>query len=230
MHMAKKYYDENGNEVKRSGCGGCLKWVLIILIIIIALVLIFGGGEDSTSPENNTAQETEIEQVESSQESVDTSSVEEQPIENNESIESTFEEIESNEVESEETVEEQAEVTENPNADEQITNEIDNNAEYQRILNEYTIILQQEAPRLADEYNQEYPRNENGLEGLAELSNEKIGELAEISNEGVSEMADVHFNSGSGEYEEYEEWSGRLMDVYMEEAEVITNAYMESAM
>lgn len=57
--------------------------------------------------------------------------------------------------------------------------------QYQAILDEYTQKIKEAAPKLVDEYNAEYPNNQNGVEGLAELSNDKISELAEISNEGI---------------------------------------------
>ena len=43
------------------------------------------------------------------------------------------------------------------------------------------------------------------------------------------EMADFMYKKGSGKYSDYEEWSGKLMDVYMDESQKITDAYMESA-
>lgn len=101
--------------------------------------------------------------------------------------------------------------------------------QYQAILDEYTQKIKEAAPKLVDEYNAEYPNNQNGVEGLAELSNDKISELAEISNEGIQEMANVHLTSGSGKYEDYEDWATKLTDVYMEQAELITDAYMTSA-
>lgn len=101
--------------------------------------------------------------------------------------------------------------------------------QYQMILDEYTLKIQESASKLVEEYNAEYPNNQEGLEGLAELSNEKISKLAEISNEGIGKMAEVHFSKGSGKYEDYEEWAGKLMDVYMQEGEQITDAYMISA-
>lgn len=101
--------------------------------------------------------------------------------------------------------------------------------QYQAILDEYTVLMQEAALRLTEEYNAEYPSNTGGLEGLAQLSNDKIGELAKISNDGVGEMANVYFKSGSGVYEEYEVWAGKLMDIYMTEATLITDAYMLSA-
>ena len=101
--------------------------------------------------------------------------------------------------------------------------------QYQVILDDYTLKIKEATPMLVEEYNSEYPNNEEGLEGLANLSNQKIGKLAEISNEGIGKMAEVHFSKGSGKYEDYEEWAGKLMDVYMQEGEQITDAYMNSA-
>lgn len=101
--------------------------------------------------------------------------------------------------------------------------------QYQAILDDYTQKIKEAAPKLVDEYNAEYPNNQNGVEGLAELSNDKISALAEISNEGIQEMAGVHLTSGTGKYEDYEEWATKLTDVYMEQAELITDAYMTSA-
>lgn len=100
---------------------------------------------------------------------------------------------------------------------------------YQAVLDDYTQKIKEAAPKLVQEYNSEYPNNQNGLEGLAELSNEKISELAEISNDGIGEMAEIYFNNGSGDYEVYEDWASKLTDVYMDEAGAITDAYMTSA-
>ena len=61
------------------------------------------------------------------------------------------------------------------------------------------------------------------------FSSEKIGKLAEITTEGTSEMASFMMFHGSGDYDEYEEWAGELYDVYEEEAEKITSAYLDSA-
>ncbi len=101
---------------------------------------------------------------------------------------------------------------------------------YQSVLDEYSKKIVDAVPGLVEEYNQEAATNTAGLEGLAELSNNKIMKLAEISNEGIEEMAELMYTTGSGKYEEYEEWAGKLMDVYTEEATKITDAYMKSAM
>lgn len=47
-----------------------------------------------------------------------------------------------------------------------------------------------------------------------------ISELAEIANEGVSKMAEYMWSAKGvdGQYATYEEWAGKLMDVYMSEA------------
>ena len=43
-------------------------------------------------------------------------------------------------------------------------------------------------------------------------------------------MAALLLTTGSGRYEEYEEWALKLTDVYTKEAEKITDAYMKAAM
>ena len=42
-------------------------------------------------------------------------------------------------------------------------------------------------------------------------------------------MANVYYKSGTGKYSEYEEWSGKLMDIYQDEGKKITDAYLDSA-
>ena len=101
---------------------------------------------------------------------------------------------------------------------------------YQSILDEYSEKLKAATPGLIEEYKAEAANNTSGLEGLAQLSNEKIEELAAIANDGVAEMAKVMYKTGSGSYDEYEEWASKLYDVYMDEASKITDAYMDSAM
>ena len=100
---------------------------------------------------------------------------------------------------------------------------------YEDIYNDYKQRIIDATPGLVEEYKEEAASNTEGLEGLATICNDKISALAEISNDGISEMADFMYKKGSGKYSDYEEWSGKLMDVYMEESQKITDAYMESA-
>lgn len=51
---------------------------------------------------------------------------------------------------------------------------------YQRILDEYTIKLQKATPGVIEDYKEEAKENNDGLEGLAELSNAKVEILAEM--------------------------------------------------
>ena len=100
---------------------------------------------------------------------------------------------------------------------------------YEDILNEYSKKLREATPKLIEEYNEEAKNNQDGLMGLATISNEKVSELAEISVEGIQEMAELHLKKGSGSYDEYSEWADKLNAVYMEEAAKIQDAYMKSA-
>ncbi len=101
---------------------------------------------------------------------------------------------------------------------------------YDDIYKEYKQKIIAATPALVEEYKREAASNSDGLEGLATICNNKVSELAEINNEGVSEMADFMLKNGSGNYSEYEDWAGKLMDVYMEEAQKIQDAYIDSAM
>lgn len=100
---------------------------------------------------------------------------------------------------------------------------------YQEVLDAYTVKLQEATPGLIEEYNAEATENTGGLEGLATICNEKVSALAEISMEGIQEMANIYLHVGDGTDNEYQEWSGKLQDVYLTEAAKIQEAYMESA-
>lgn len=100
---------------------------------------------------------------------------------------------------------------------------------YQEVLDAYTVKLQEATPGLIEEYNAEATENTGGLEGLATICNEKVSALAEISIEGIQEMANIYLHVGDGTDDEYQEWSGKLQDVYLTEAAKIQEAYMQSA-
>lgn len=99
---------------------------------------------------------------------------------------------------------------------------------YQEVLDAYTVKLQEATPGLIEEYNAEATENTGGLEGLATICNEKVSALAEISMEGIQEMANIYLHVGDGTDDEYQEWSGKLQDVYLTEAAKIQEAYMQS--
>src|SRR5699024_4898213 len=60
--MAKKYYDENGNEVKvKQKRGGCLKWLLygfIVMIVLGACGALLDDGEEEDVTEEQKPEET----------------------------------------------------------------------------------------------------------------------------------------------------------------------------
>ena len=62
---------------------------------------------------------------------------------------------------------------------------------------------------------------------LAEICNSKIEELAKICNDGIEEMAKLMYSNGDS-YSVYERWSGELMDNYLEIAQDLQNAYLDS--
>jgi hypothetical protein len=99
---------------------------------------------------------------------------------------------------------------------------------YQSIYDEYTQKLKDAAPALVKEYNDEATSKAGDINALAALSNEKITKLAEICNEGVEKMAALKLSNGDSD-DTYMEWAGKLQDVYTEQGQLITNAYMASA-
>lgn len=66
--MARKYYDEHGNEVKRRG--GCLKWIGIIFILLVAVGVggYFLTDNNSTEISNPISQLTQGDKEEASKE------------------------------------------------------------------------------------------------------------------------------------------------------------------
>ena len=100
---------------------------------------------------------------------------------------------------------------------------------YEDILNEYTQKLQTATPTLIDEFREEAESNQDGVTGLATLSNIKTSKLAEICTEGTQKMATLYYLKG-GEYSEYSEWAGKLTDVYMVEGLKIHDVYIELAL
>jgi hypothetical protein len=108
-----------------------------------------------------------------------------------------------------------------------------NEETYKALHDEYTKKLKEATPGLIDQFHAEAEHNEEGIEGLANISNAKIALLAEISSEGMTAMAQVMYSSGTSSdpesFIEYETWAGKLQTVYMEEVSKITDAYLSSA-
>lgn len=100
---------------------------------------------------------------------------------------------------------------------------------YESILEDYTAQLKEQAPVLVDEYKAEAKEKAGDIAALAELSNAKIAKLAETCDAGIGKMAELMQKNGD-EYSTYEEGSLKLMDVYTDQAQLITDAYMASAM
>lgn len=98
---------------------------------------------------------------------------------------------------------------------------------YEEIYLEYSSKLENETPKCIESFLVNAESNDDGLEGLAELANDEVLHIADISNEGIEKMAEYMLNHGSGKYNEYEEWSGKLMDVYQDYAAKIYDAYTD---
>ncbi len=97
---------------------------------------------------------------------------------------------------------------------------------YSEIYEDYKKKLQDATPTLIEEYKAEVANNTKGLEGRAEIANAKVQKLAEIETEGTQKMAEFMYSKGSGKYEEYSEWAGKLYEIYNEEGTEIYNVYL----
>lgn len=100
---------------------------------------------------------------------------------------------------------------------------------YESILADYSAQIEAEAPVLVEEYNTEAASLGSDVQAKAQLSNDKISELAKISTEGTEKMAELMMKKGD-DYSVYEDWANQLNDVYMAQSQLITDAYMASAM
>ncbi len=96
---------------------------------------------------------------------------------------------------------------------------------YEAIYNDYAEQIRNRTQSLLEEYRSESAGQT--LDKKAEICNKKVEVLATINNEGVEKMADhmLHGGDSGG----YSEWSGKLMDVYMEESQKIMTEYMDTA-
>lgn len=99
---------------------------------------------------------------------------------------------------------------------------------YEDIYNEYSKKLTDATPGLIDEYHAEAASNTNSVEGPADIANAKVEKLAQIETEGTEKMAQFMYTGGSGNYDEYQSWAGKLYDVYDAEGQKIYNEYMTS--
>lgn len=100
---------------------------------------------------------------------------------------------------------------------------------YEAIYNEYAQKLRDKTPELIKEFEAEAKTNTEGIAGLAEIYSAKLEVLAQIETDGVSEMADYMLRHGSGKYEEYSEWAGKLYAVYEEEGLKLNDYYYDLA-
>ncbi|WP_419155193.1 hypothetical protein [Weissella minor] len=103
---------------------------------------------------------------------------------------------------------------------------------YESIYDDYSEKLKAETPKLIKEYDDESKDNQDGVDGLAKISNSKVEDLAKINAEGVKKMAKYMLKHGSGKgdsKEEYEDWAEKLTAVYSDEGQKITDHYIQSA-
>lgn len=93
---------------------------------------------------------------------------------------------------------------------------------YQSIY--YSAKLQNTTPTLIKQfydYTNKYPCSSEKLAGIAQ---QKIVVLANIANEGIEKMAEIE--NKKGDYDNYQSWSIKLLNVYENETKKICDAYV----
>lgn len=106
--------------------------------------------------------------------------------------------------------------------------ENNNKKSFESILDYYVKKMQDATPNLIAEYKEESANNQDGVNGLYAIAEQKMMKLSEIAKEGVDEMGEFYLNNGSGKYSEYEEWFDKLQNIYIEETYKIEEVYYES--
>lgn len=99
---------------------------------------------------------------------------------------------------------------------------------YAGILETYTNKMKAAVPGLVSEYENE-SAGISDITRLAEICNDKVEDLAELCNEGVGKMAELMYDNNDS-YDTYSNWSEKLMNNYIEIAQEIQDAYINSAM
>ena len=96
--MAKKYYDENGNEVKvKQKRGGCLKWLLygfILMVVLGACGALLDDGEESITENKNESEKEEVSETVENDSEEDSEPVEEESEDTEEDTETEAKTIE----------------------------------------------------------------------------------------------------------------------------------------
>lgn len=104
----------------------------------------------------------------------------------------------------------------------------DTDTAYQNILDDYTQKLKDATLDLIDEFNTEAKEKTGDINSLSEILTSKTEQLAVINTEGIEKMATLMNENGS-DYKIYEKWSTKLNDIYIEQAKLISDAYMTAS-
>lgn len=81
------------------------------------------------------------------------------------------------------------------------------------------------APTLASEYTAEAANHTGDAAALRQLCAEKLTRLSEISADGIAKMSEIHIKEDAENPGAYRNWVHKLIAVYEQEAEKITESY-----
>lgn len=99
----------------------------------------------------------------------------------------------------------------------------------QSILTEYKKKIEEQTPRLIEEYQAEIQNNQNGLTGLSTIANQKARTLQAISDEGISQLQSKYQTAQTKEGVDLATWINQLSANYTEQVAKISDIYLRTS-
>jgi len=99
----------------------------------------------------------------------------------------------------------------------------------QTIMTDYTKKLEEQTPRLIEEYQAEIQNNQNGVMGLSAIANQKARALQAISDEGISKLQATYQAAPTKEGVDLANWINQLSADYTEQVAKISDIYLRTS-
>lgn len=99
----------------------------------------------------------------------------------------------------------------------------------QTIMTDYTKKLEEQTPRLIEEYQAEIQNNQNGVMGLSAIANQKARALQAISDEGISKLQATYQAAPTKEGIDLANWINQLSADYTEQVAKISDIYLRTS-
>ncbi|MEY8445928.1 LysM peptidoglycan-binding domain-containing protein [Enterococcus ratti] len=99
----------------------------------------------------------------------------------------------------------------------------------QNILTTYTKKIEEQTPRLIEEYQAEIQNNQNGVAGLSTIANQKARDLQVISDEGIDQLKAKYQAAQTKENVDLGAWIDQLSAKYTEQVAKISDIYLRTS-